>query len=259
MLAALGVEGRLKTAFQVAFVLNPLMWNAVGFAGHTTTMAIPLLIIGITAAARGRVGATALSAVALLLFRDDLGLAIAAIAAIGFVNDRDRRWTRWGAIAAGAMLWEAIGGEIALGLGVDRWWLQRFTYLGTGPVDVMHPSVPQRARADRAAVQRRIARAGDALARDGGVPPGARAEATAAHARRRAARCSRRRTATCTAPTSTTARSWCRSSSGRQSAARSGGRRSPASRCTRSCSPSPRPASSSSTARWRPATSSAAR
>ena len=145
MLSALRIEGRLKTAFQIAFVLNPLMWNTVGFAGHTTTMAIPLLIIGITAAVRGRVGATALSAVALLLFRDDLGLAIAAIAAIGFFNDRDRRWTRWGAIAAGAMLWEVIGGQIALGLGVDRWWLQRFTYLGTGPVDaIAHPwhSVP---------------------------------------------------------------------------------------------------------------------
>ena len=145
MLSALHVEGRLKTAFQIAFVLNPLMWNTVGFAGHTTTMAIPVLIIGITAAVRGRVGATALGAVALLLFRDDLGLAIAAIAAIGFFNDRDRRWTRWGAIAAGALLWEVIGGQIALGLGVDRWWLQRFTYLGTGPVDaIAHPfhSVP---------------------------------------------------------------------------------------------------------------------
>ena len=140
MLSALGVEGRLKTAFQVAFVLNPLMWNAVGFAGHTTTMAIPFLIIGITAAVRGRVGVTALAGVVLLLFRDDLGLAIAAVAVIGFANDRDRRWTRWGAVAVGAIAWEAIGGQIALGLGVDRWWLQRFTYLGTGPIDVItHP------------------------------------------------------------------------------------------------------------------------
>ena len=145
MLSALGLEDRLKTAFLIAFVCNPLMWNAVAFAGHTTTMAIPFLIIGITAATRGRAGVTALAALALLLCRDDLGLAIAAIAAIGFFNDRERRWTRWGAIAAGALLWEAIGGEIALALGVDRWWLQRFTYLGTGPIDVMtHPfhSVP---------------------------------------------------------------------------------------------------------------------
>ena len=151
-------------------------------------MAIPVLIIGITAAVRGRVGATALSAIALLLFRDDLGLAIAgdrrdrllqrprpAVDAMG--SDRGR------GDAAG----QVIGGQIALGLGVDRL-VAAALHATSAPArwtSIAHPCRSV-ARADRAALQRRVARAGDALARDGGVPARARAEAAAAHDRRRA-------------------------------------------------------------------------
>ena len=145
LLDALGVSGRAKTMFQIAFVLSPLMWNAVAFAGHPTTMAVPVLIVGLTAALRGRVGSTAVAVLALLVFRDDLGIAAAAIALIGLAHDPERRWMRWGGVAALAIGWEVLGGLLATHVGVDRLWLQRFSYLGATPHDaLLHPwsSVP---------------------------------------------------------------------------------------------------------------------
>ena len=117
----------------------------------------------------------------------------------------------------------------------------------------------QRARADRAALQRRVARAGDALARDGGVLARARAEAAAAHDRRRTP--SARRAGRIRAQPLLPSRSGHGSvpllGGGRRRG--SGGRRSPASRCTRSSFPPQRSWSSRSAVLWLRATSIEAR
>ena len=52
LLDELHVRGRWRGPLVLAFVTSPLLWNAALFDFHTSTLAVPFLMVGIVAALR---------------------------------------------------------------------------------------------------------------------------------------------------------------------------------------------------------------
>lgn len=138
-LDALGVR-RWRAHFAFAYAASVLLWNGVLFDFHPTTLAIPLLLAGLTAALRDDLRALAIVAVGLVLLRDDLGAAAAALALIGTLHlPARRRLARAGLVAAG-LAWVLVGARIGAALGSDRHFAFHYGAIADGPLDALaHP------------------------------------------------------------------------------------------------------------------------
>ena len=140
LLDTVGVTGRWRGALRLAYLASPLLWNAALYDFHTTTLAVPFLLVGLRAALLDRRSVLAGCLLALLILRDDLGLTAAALVLTGYTS-LDRTGRRWRiGLAAAALVWMAAGGEIASLLGSDRHWAFHYGYLASSPgAAVLHP------------------------------------------------------------------------------------------------------------------------
>ncbi|HVW32622.1 MAG TPA: DUF2079 domain-containing protein [Acidimicrobiia bacterium] len=140
LLDTLGVTGRWRGAFRLAYLASPLVWNAALYDFHTTTLAVPFLLVGLRAALLDRRRPLLAAVLALLILRDDLGLAAAGMVLAGSSGlARDGR--RFRLLVTGVALgWMAAGGVIGGLLGSDRHWAFHYGYLAPGPTGAaLHP------------------------------------------------------------------------------------------------------------------------
>lgn len=139
--AGLPPGGRVPLA--VAYLFSPLLWNAALFDFHPTTLAVPLLLAGITAALTDRRRALIACCLAVLLLRDDLGPAVAVVALIGAFRPAARAEQGWRirlGLAATGLAWMGVGSVLGSALGADRHWLYHYGYLGSSPTAaLLHP------------------------------------------------------------------------------------------------------------------------
>lgn len=144
-LDTLAVPRRWAVVLEGAFAASPLLWNAVFFDFHPSTLAVPFLVLGLHAAHRDAIGALTLASAGLVFLRDDLGVTVAILAAVGWstsVSPHRRARLALGLAGLGMVV---FGSAVASHFGVDRHWATRYGYLGTSPSDaLMHPldSVP---------------------------------------------------------------------------------------------------------------------
>lgn len=134
---SVGLKDRptLATAMVVLTAVNPALWNAAMFDFHPTTLAVPVVLLGLHAAVTHRHREMWLSFAALLLLRDDLALYGIAIAIVGWTTTDGRgRRLRAGMIAAG-LGWTVLGAQIGTALGASRHFEARYGYLGTSFID----------------------------------------------------------------------------------------------------------------------------
>jgi uncharacterized membrane protein len=139
-LDALGVGRRWRFAFSVAYLASPLLWNAALYDFHPTTLAVPILLVGLRAAALDHRRALVLSMAGLLVLRDDLALAVVAMALFGYTGlSKERRRLRLALIAL-PLGWMLGAGLLAAVLGSDRHWAFHYGYLAATPSGaVLHP------------------------------------------------------------------------------------------------------------------------
>jgi len=121
-------------------VFSPLLWNAALFDFHPTTLAVPFLLVGITCALTDRRRGLVLCCVAVLLLRDDLGPAVAAMALIGATRPVARASSggrfRLGLAALG-LGWIVFGSEVGRLLGADRHWAYHYGYIASSPAGAL--------------------------------------------------------------------------------------------------------------------------
>lgn len=154
-LEAVGLPSRWRWAFTAAYLASPLLWNAALYDFHPTTLAVPILLVGLRAAVLDQRRALILCTAGLLFLRDDLALVAVAMVLFGFgALDGSGRRVRL-ILAAGALGWMAGAGVLAGALGADRHWAFHYAYLASGPGDaLLHPLrtlarlLPGLARAD---------------------------------------------------------------------------------------------------------------
>src|SRR5581483_11871723 len=142
-LDAAGTPRPVAGALALAYLCSPLLWNAALFDFHPTTLAIPFLLVGITCALTDRRRGLVLCCVAVLLLRDDLGPAVAAMALVGALRPAARagsgRRLRLGLAGLGAG-WTVFGSELGRFLGADRFWGYHYGYIASSPLGVLlHP------------------------------------------------------------------------------------------------------------------------
>ena len=142
-LDAAGAPRSASAALGITYLFSPLLWNAALFDFHPTTLAVPLLLVGITCALTDRRRGLVLCCVAVLLLRDDLGPAVAAMALVGATRPQARAGSglrlRLGLAAAG-LGWMVFGSELGKFLGSDRHWTYHYGYLASSPAGaLLHP------------------------------------------------------------------------------------------------------------------------
>lgn len=128
-------DRRAVAALMVAFAVNPLLWNAVLYDFHPLTLSVPVLLIACTAALHHNNRALLISAVAMAMLRDDLVVAAAAIAFVGWssASASDRRFRRW--LIGGSLAWMVFGAQLGAVMGSDRFFSLRYGYLGDSLMD----------------------------------------------------------------------------------------------------------------------------
>lgn len=133
--AGLDEDGWPVRSLLVALFLSPAIWNAVLFDFHTTTLAVPVLMVGITAALRSHHRTMWLCLGALCILRDDLAVAGAAFAVMGWRSDERAGRRQRILLIAGALAWTGAGTKLAEAMGSTRHWDLRYGYLGDSAVD----------------------------------------------------------------------------------------------------------------------------
>jgi hypothetical protein len=110
MLEQLGVTKRHRIGLMVAYMITPALWSAALFDFHVSTLAVPFLFAGITAALRDDTRPLALLGLATLLVRDALGPAVVGLTLVGFGASGHKRVRL--SIALDALAWFAITGPL---------------------------------------------------------------------------------------------------------------------------------------------------
>lgn len=134
-------DQRAVAGLLAAFAVNPLLWNAVLYDFHPLTLSVPVLLIACTAALRHDNRALLISTIAMALLRDDLVVAAAAIAFVGWssASSSDRRFRRW--IIGGSLVWMVLGAQLGTVMGSDRFFSLRYGYLGDSLTDAVRSPV----------------------------------------------------------------------------------------------------------------------
>jgi uncharacterized membrane protein len=138
---AVGIEKAMTGSLLVlAYAIQPGIWNAAINAFHPTTMAVPFLFIGCTAALRQQTKTMWLCFLVLIFLRDDLALVAIPIALVGWrAADSRARKSRLVLIGA-AFAWTVIGSKIGEMMGASRHFVYRYGYLGDSMTDAaVHP------------------------------------------------------------------------------------------------------------------------
>ena len=140
-LEAAGTPDRLRRPLLIAFLASPLLWNAALFDFHPTTMALPFVLIGIRSAFLSDRRGLILCSLALVFLRDDLGVAVAALALCGITRPDARETRTFRLVLAGAgVAWMVLGGAVATALGSDHHWAYHYGYVAATPAQaVLHP------------------------------------------------------------------------------------------------------------------------
>jgi uncharacterized membrane protein len=128
LLEELKLSESWKWAFKIAYVSSVLLWNSTLFDFHPTTLAVPFLFIGMTAALRDDRRMMLVAAVCLLALRDDLALSVIALAILGFTRSEHRR-LRY-ALMGGGLLWLLIWGHLGIVAAFPNLWRGYYGYLG---------------------------------------------------------------------------------------------------------------------------------
>jgi uncharacterized membrane protein len=139
LLDELHVGGRWRVPLVLSFVTSPLLWNAALFDFHTSTLAVPFLMVGIIAALRDDMRMLGLMSLATILMRDDLGLAVAGLAFIGFTRTRHRQLRL--AIVFVAVAWVVVIGRLGLQVSSPAVWNANYGYLGPNATAALHHPV----------------------------------------------------------------------------------------------------------------------
>lgn len=127
-----------RKAFIVSYIASPLLWSAALFDFHTATLAVPFLVLGITAALRDDARMLVLMAAATLLMRDDLGLAVVGFLLIGVTQSQHRRLRL--STAVFAIAWVVVAGRFSQAVGSAQVWQAHYGYLGANSTDaLLHP------------------------------------------------------------------------------------------------------------------------
>lgn len=128
------------TFLVAAYAVYPAVWNAAIFDFHPTTMAVPVLLVGCTAALRQSYRGLWLAAAGLVVLRDDLALAAAALACIGWRTATTRGRQARVALIFAAAAWTVIGAQLGAAWGASRHFTARYGYLGASMSDAAaHP------------------------------------------------------------------------------------------------------------------------
>jgi uncharacterized membrane protein len=148
LLDVVGVDRRWRLALSFAYVASTLLWDAALADFHASTLSVPFILIGLTAALRDDGRALMWSAAGLLLIRDDLGLVAVSLALIGFRRSRHRTLRTWLLVAS--VTWVAIGQAIGIVASSPYLWHLYYGQLGPNARWVLtHPwlSIPRGFRA----------------------------------------------------------------------------------------------------------------
>jgi uncharacterized membrane protein len=144
----LGVDHRWRVAFSVAYFASTVLWQAALYDFHASTLAVPVILIGITASLRDRPRALLISCLALLLIRDDLGLVVVSLALIYFTRSRYRALRAL--LIGGSLVWVLVGQAVGIHVSSPHFWRIYYGHLGPdGRWVLTHPwlSVPRAVRA----------------------------------------------------------------------------------------------------------------
>jgi uncharacterized membrane protein len=128
LLDELGLNRAWRTAFTVAYVVSLLVWNAALYDFHPSTLAVPFLLVGITGALRDDIAHLLGTSAAVMLLRDDLGLAVVALALVGFRTSSRRRLRL--VLALVGVGWVLLGASFGIVVGSPRLWHAYYGYLG---------------------------------------------------------------------------------------------------------------------------------
>jgi uncharacterized membrane protein len=128
-----------RWAFSVAYLVSPLLWRAALFDFHMSTLAVPFLVVGLTASVRDDVRRLVFIVLALLLIRDDLGLAAIALLLLNFSGTK-HRLQRVG-LCLFALAWVVIAGRYGQAIDSPELWRAHYGYLGPTAADALkHPA-----------------------------------------------------------------------------------------------------------------------
>jgi|GEM_PF-398406 len=122
----------IALGFGVAYLLNPLVQEAVLFDFRADLLAYPLSILVIFAALKRRWPAYWVATILLLSVKEDMAFLVAAIGI--FLLCRKQWWHGGVTVAVGILYWVALGaiGDL-LGVTLSGNAMARFAYLGDGP------------------------------------------------------------------------------------------------------------------------------
>jgi uncharacterized membrane protein len=144
----IGVQGRWRIAFPVAYAASTLLWQAALYDFHASTLAVPVILIGITASLRDQPRVLVASSAVLLLIRDDLGLVVLSLGLICFTRSR-YRMVRASLIGV-SLIWVVVGQAVGIHVGSPYFWRIYYGHLGPdGRWVLTHPwvSVPRAVQA----------------------------------------------------------------------------------------------------------------
>lgn len=136
LLREAGAEGAVR-GWLAAYLLSAFVWNASLYDFHPSTLAVPILLVGIHAALRDDRRVLLGAALLLLFLRDDLGAAVSAVALIGW-SGLDASGRRFRLLLGLAGIAASVAGSaIGAALGSDRRWEARYGYIADTPWEAL--------------------------------------------------------------------------------------------------------------------------
>jgi uncharacterized membrane protein len=137
LLDELGVTNKAwRAALLAAYVASPFLWNAALFDFHSSTLAVPFLIMGMTAALRDDSRALILTSLGAVLCLESLGLGVAAVSLVGYGESEHRRFRILLGLAGVA--WALLIGRLGNNIDSPDLWLAHYGYLGQSLGAALH-------------------------------------------------------------------------------------------------------------------------
>jgi uncharacterized membrane protein len=131
LLDEIGVSRFWRMAFVATYVTSTMIWNSAMFDFHPSTLALPILIAALNASLRDDGFHLLVFGASTLLFREDMGLALAALALVNFNRSRHRK-LRIALVPAG-LAWFLAASSFGIVFGSPRLWHDYYGYLAPTP------------------------------------------------------------------------------------------------------------------------------